>query len=319
MWKKITQNASTFPKARSSHVTTICNGKLYVFGGEDTPRHPFSSNVAVYDPQAQAWNEISDATGDIPEPILAHTGAPVNGKIFYFGGRNAEKNDLNKLYSFDTVSQAWTQIYAINAPQVRSYHTSCSIGSKVYVFGGCSGKDRLNDLYEFDTVTQVWTQLDAGTGPCIRGGSTLAGVQDKLIVFGGFKHPNQLGDVWYFDLQTKTWSEPKCSGMAPSPRSVLVSCVVGDSVFYFGGEKEASAQGHDGAGKYFCESYVLNTKTNVWTQVVQSGAVPSSRGWMTADAYLHSDGAYRVLMFGGFDGITGTDRNNDLFECTIKL
>lgn len=34
-----------------------------------------------------------------------------------------------------------------------------SIGTNLYVFGGCGEQGRLNDLYKFDTLTLSWTDL----------------------------------------------------------------------------------------------------------------------------------------------------------------
>jgi N-acetylneuraminic acid mutarotase len=47
-----------------------------------------------------------------------------------------------------------------------------SIGTDLYVFGGCGAENRLNDLYKFDTNSLIWTQLSSSNLISGRGGPT---------------------------------------------------------------------------------------------------------------------------------------------------
>lgn len=56
---------------------------------------------------------------------------------------------MNDLHAYDTRSRTWSEVAAGagTAPPARSYHASATIGSKIYVFGGCGQEGRLNDLH----------------------------------------------------------------------------------------------------------------------------------------------------------------------------
>eukprot|EP01027_Heterolobosea_sp_BB2_P016717 GEZU01023754.1.p1 GENE.GEZU01023754.1~~GEZU01023754.1.p1 ORF type:complete len:370 (-),score=67.30 GEZU01023754.1:79-1188(-) len=321
MWKRIAVQRAI--RRRSSHSVAAIGSRLYVFGGEETPRVPFSNDIHYID--LSTTNDCDDApaewktitpTNTPPKPMLAHTCTPIGNSLFFFGGRDEAKVDLATLYEFDTTNATWTDHTAnmdgsTTAPMARSYHTATSLGNKLYVFGGCGGGGRFNDLYEFDTTRKIWRKMPNNNGhvqPVVRGGSTLCGIEEtqKLYLFGGFTG-RPLGDLFVYDLATEAWVQPEVKvangASAPEPRSVHVACALGTNIFVFGGEKEPSARGHEGAGLYFGDSWMLDTKTNTWTQVENRGDVPSARGWH-AGAALGND---RVAVFGGFDGNTRLD------------
>ncbi len=62
-----------------------------------------------------------------------------------------------------------------------------SVGTKLYVFGGCGEAGRLNDLHCYDTETGAWQQLPSSPHIAGRGGAELVGsVPGRLLVIGGF-------------------------------------------------------------------------------------------------------------------------------------
>ena len=65
---------------------------------------------------------------------------------------------MNDLHYFDIESEKWTQIVDVNGnfPSPRSFHQMVSIGSSLFVFGGCGVEGRLSDLYEFETKSSTW-------------------------------------------------------------------------------------------------------------------------------------------------------------------
>eukprot|EP00898_Chlorokybus_atmophyticus_P007726 jgi/Chlat1/7955/Chrsp69S09182 len=89
------------------------------------------------------------------------------------------------------------------------------------------------------------------------------------------------------------------SRQAPPARSVLgAGLLSGERVFAFAGEQDASALGHEGAGNFFNDSYVLDIKTRAWSKVHDGKSpAPSPRGWFDM-AVLDGD---RVFVFGGLN------------------
>lgn len=70
------------------------------------------------------------------------------------------EGSTNDLYCFDTSKSEWLRVEAKGVlPEPRSFHAMVSVGSNLYVFGGCGTKGRLNDLHRFNTEALEWEQM----------------------------------------------------------------------------------------------------------------------------------------------------------------
>ena len=198
------------------------------------------------------------------------------------GGTIGQGDDLNDIWTFEQ-KHGWSLVTVknTNKPAPRSYHAGTSVGSTIFIFGGCSGHNRLNDLWRFDTNTTVWDQLHAGgegtNHPSIRGGASLFAPSDKEIyVFCGF-NGKELGDAWKFDIEKRSWSPVNIS--MPS-RSVAACVNLNGRAVIFGGEQDPGNQGHLGAGNMRDDVFVFDPKTSALTKVECEGVKPCARGWM---------------------------------------
>lgn len=84
------------------------------------------------------------------------------------------------------------------------------------------------------------------------------------------------------------------------------------TVFLFGGESVPSDDGHEGAGEFTNDAYILDTRTTTWTQIDSGSSVgsggsggnddgrPTPRGWSGA-ATVSVEGGEEVLVVGGLD------------------
>ena len=79
-------------------------------------------------------------------------------------------------------------------PSARLGHASCSLGGRLYVFGGRQSADMaessLNDLYAFDAESNEWLKLDENESndlvrPQKRSFHSMAALNNKLYIFGG--------------------------------------------------------------------------------------------------------------------------------------
>ena len=102
-----------------------------------------------------------------------------------------------------------------------------------------------------------------------------------------------------------TWSMPKCIGDLPSKRSGHTFCLVGETVYLFGGNDFRRPPGPNN------ELYKLDMSSNdfYWTQVKNTGQGrwPEPRSHHTAVALS----ATKMLVFGGFR--SSSIRYNDVW------
>ena len=156
------------PIARSSHGLSAFNGSLYVIGGEAEARTPIDMAVHVLpglEAEAGEWRTIS-ADERAPPARIAHAQATVGDELVIFGGRagvQMEEAALDDLWSFNPTTESWSSLEhrAGEPPCPRSFHTATSVGSKMYVFGGCGESGRLADLHE---ACSDQTQTSGGLG-----------------------------------------------------------------------------------------------------------------------------------------------------------
>ncbi|KAK8916807.1 Nitrile-specifier protein 3 [Platanthera zijinensis] len=302
----------TVPGARSSHAVAVVEKKAYIFGGEFTPRVPVDNKLHIFDLEHHHWS-TPEVTGDIPPPRVGVTMASVAATVYVFGGRDADHNELNELFSFDTVTNEWSLLSSgETSPPHRSYHSMTSDDRHIYIFGGCGNAGRLKDLWAYDTYLREWRQFPLPGDECPpRGGPGLAVSSGKVWVVYGFSGAEELDDVHAFDLAREEWSTVDASGKKPSPRSVFSVAGIGRHVLIYGGEIDPSDLGHLGAGQFGGEVYALDTESYSWSRVDDGAAPhPGPRGWSSFSA-AEFGGEKCLFVYGG--NSPTNDRLDDIF------
>ncbi|KAF2459150.1 hypothetical protein BDY21DRAFT_283006 [Lineolata rhizophorae] len=237
------------------------------------------------------------------------------------------------VWCFDPHAATWTPLFGAGpAPSPRSYHAlaacpSASSDPYLYLHAGCApaAPPRLADLWRFDPrPPRAWTRLPDAPGPA-RGGASLAvAVAPRATVFRahGFDGARELGGVLdAFDLAAGEWRVAARWGWeggggeagaqaprGPAPRSVaalLPLRVRGREVLVaLGGERDPSAAGHAGAGRFHGDVWAFDVEGGGWEEVVvEGGEGPGKRGWFAADVVREEDGGVgaRIVVAGGLD------------------
>jgi N-acetylneuraminic acid mutarotase len=150
------------------------NGKIYVFGGEDSTT--WFATVEEYDPATDSWTRKSDMP--YPNKSMAVTAAS-NGKIYLLGGDAIAE----ALLEYDPETDSWTS--RATAPTSR-YGVKISQGSdgRIYAIGGVSLSDEfLSTVESYDPLTDTWRSETGLQKP--RSGHVVVTVDQFIYAIGG--------------------------------------------------------------------------------------------------------------------------------------
>ena len=260
--------------------------------------------------------------------------------VAVFGGCGTEGR-LNDLHLYHAPTNRWVEI------KVRTMRAS-----------PFSSRRKSTDRQEPGCVCVC---VKAANAPSVRGGAALACTRSHtLVLFGGFDG-SELGDLHLlalpaelaqlFDGATSSaatalaWeavSTVAAGGTrAPGPRSVAGMCAIGgERVVLFGGELDASPDGHAGAGHFTAESFVFDAAQRTWSSATtqsyhhdaasgteaDDGEGPCARGWLTiapvarprddADVLAADVLAADVLVVGGLHA--SNRRLSDAFVLELR-
>jgi len=217
---------------------------LYCFGGFDGVNQYFG--LAVFDPVTLTWTN-PPTQGEQPILRTNHAATNIGSKMIIYGGNRTENDSytiLEDLQIFDVETMTWSQPQTTGCrPCARSGHSLTAIGHKLFLFGGGVWNERqgwvekFNDVYVLDTHTMNWTKPQcSGTVETSTFPITFA-IGRYLFVFGGGSRPKHCvtNDLHLLDTATYTWSMPQVEGTKPQPRDMGTACVVGNTVYFFGG------------------------------------------------------------------------------------
>lgn len=261
------------------------------------------------------WKSVSETTDD-PGGMLVFGGDIGDGPL--------ERNYGNDLWLLDH-QLVWQKAESLSAsqPSPRRAHAGGFVHStnQFFVFGG---KDEegvvLNDLWIADmslpwpTIDWTHKQHSQEGAPSPRKGHSVSVVhQDALLVFGGRNDTHYFNDLWMYNLTTNAWHEVvPTSNNRPSPRDHHAAAGNGDTLVLFGGR---SGESHDTA-KPVGDVWVFDIKALAWQEQHHSGLHPVPR-WLPSSAmYVGSDGAPRMVIFGG--ETVSECKLNDLYEFNLQ-
>jgi hypothetical protein len=167
----------------------------------------------------------------------------LNNKAYIIGGstgREVTKQPFLQINCLDLISKLWIPTYNnTTGIQNRSFHSSCILGSDIYIFGGCTNTQRKENSNEIIKITENELGLVSNLhsiNECIsrQGQSALLMGKNKQIVvfYGGFSYENDpenlkstkklyLSDLWSFSLN------PNGPNFAPIDLSGEEECPLG--------------------------------------------------------------------------------------------
>jgi N-acetylneuraminic acid mutarotase len=214
-----------------------------------------------------AWQPIAN----FPTTILSNIAEYYNGRLYSgFGFTGA--NDVNTLYSYDPVADAWTQL--ASAADTRESPAHGIIGGKLYVAGGWGASGATDTNTEiYDPAGNSWSQGPAWNGALA--GSASAVIGTKLYVIGGCT-ASACGStaVNVLDTSTSGWSTVAAY---PESTSWLACGAIAGKIYCSGGTDGSSTSAH---------TYVYDPVADAWSRLadIPSGAWAS--GYTAANGLL---------------------------------
>ena len=326
------------PAPRDRHAATVAGNSMYIFGGHDGAQR--LGDTHVFDFVASRWLTVSASHG--PTARHSHTLASHKNaqgeRLYLFGGFDgAYRNDV---HTMDLSSHEWSKVVTTGngpTPRYRSSLVSCC--DVLVVFGGHDGTRHLNDLYAFKPETGVWSRIYAtGLTPIPRDSHTAVTYNDSMIIFGGSS-----GSAMN-DLHELVFSTSKEGGVTVSSSSALLGALESTSAAAAASSSSGTSATPPpslaGAASDGTASPLTTTTTTTTTTALMNGGAATTSANGTASSikitqstwvplfpggttphprFCHAAcvcGPSRVVVFGGFDGIT---RSNDLFQLNLNV
>jgi N-acetylneuraminic acid mutarotase len=153
---------------------------IYVPGGFDAMDQAIAA-VEVYDPQADAWSEVSP----LPGPLFAYAIAAVEGKLYLFGGWDGTRY-LDAVFIYDPATDTWTTGTPMG--EARGFRAAAVAAGRVYVVGGYDGQNESLLCEVYDPAQEgsgehPWTRL--APMHIGRGGLAAVAVENYIYAIGG--------------------------------------------------------------------------------------------------------------------------------------
>lgn len=179
----------------------------------------------------------------MPEAIVGHGVAVVDGKIYVIGGSNYDVWVVNSTFQYDPVADTWSTKSSM--PTSRSNFGIAVYDGKIFCIGGDVGTDRpvpTNVIEVYDPNTDTWETR--ASMPTARYDLVANVVEGKIYLIGGFDYigPYCLDITEVYDPATNTWTKK-----ASMPTGVMsyASAVSDNKIFVMAGRVYTDTSGYD--------------------------------------------------------------------------
>lgn len=158
------------PFARDSSASVSIDGKMYVHGGAGSGGD--SNALWVYDPITDNWTQLANGPAN-----QGCTATEINGLMYLL------TSDACNLWVYDPLSNNWTQLATLPGTPYKYGASACTVGGKMYVYGGDSNDPPSADFWSYDPISDTWLKITEG--PTEDGYRASCVIGDEWYLFGG--------------------------------------------------------------------------------------------------------------------------------------
>ncbi|WP_345044226.1 Kelch repeat-containing protein [Streptomyces sannanensis] len=138
-----------YPIPIMDNAVATMGGKVYSVAGTDGTN--FLNKAYVYDPGTQAWSALPNLSTGREAPQAAAYG----GKLYVFGGWEADGNTVAKTEIYDPATGAWST--GADNPKPHAGAAVAVLGGKIYIVGGCTTACGTTDVQVYDPASNSWS------------------------------------------------------------------------------------------------------------------------------------------------------------------
>jgi hypothetical protein len=191
-----------------NHTSSLHDNNMYIFGGKNSS-NTYANNLLRVALSNYTFSSLT--VSSLPSIRDSHSSAPLNDKIYIFGGWDGStvNNETWELdLSTDPPTSTQKQSNVISSVNINRYgHSAVIYDGNMYIFGGHDGTNLYNTIYKYDITNNSWSLMTTnGTSPSVRYYHTAFVTKDEMIVYGGKDAANAtIQDSFLFDFSNSTW------------------------------------------------------------------------------------------------------------------
>jgi len=294
-WSATTMAAA--PSPRSSHTAVWTGSEMIVWGGF-TGAFDFLTigDGGRYDPNTDTWSAMSSVNQ--PSPRTSHTAVWTGTEMIVWGGASCvacANAELGTGARYNPVTDTWTPVSTVNAPEARFSHTAIWTGTRMIVWGGATEGGTatltaLNSGGAYDPATDTWTPLATASAPQARHCHSAVWTGSEMLVFGGQTNFNLGCDL--SSVNTGGRYNPGSDSWSAMAAAAFGSSFAGPRAVW-SGTRMITWLGDAG------ERY--DPVANTWQGVSMDNAPPTSNGHTVVWT-----GSTMIVWGGAFAGVVGT-------------
>ncbi|CBH13681.1 hypothetical protein, conserved [Trypanosoma brucei gambiense DAL972] len=202
-------NSQSAPATRYCHSAASFENCMYIFAGKCGGRNSNRrlSDLFCFNFSTEQWFECPQL-GTRPTARSAHAAFTCGRNMIVFGGRNADGECCEDMYSYNYDTFMWRKIEVPNGGAFlgRARNSVVVHHGRVVVFGGWNGRKKLNDLFTYlvdANMVELSRDMEENC-PSRRECHVAVVCKNTMIVFGGRFRGDFMSDTAELDLGPKS-------------------------------------------------------------------------------------------------------------------